>query len=67
MPAKDVLTLEQVQANLLQLPQWRYGMGALRTALKCESSASALALFSTIGAGPVDLRPGAELRRRGQA
>jgi 4a-hydroxytetrahydrobiopterin dehydratase len=50
MPAKDVLSLEQVQANLLQLPQWRYGMGALRTALKCESSASALALFSTIGA-----------------
>lgn len=50
MPAKDVLSLEQLQANLAQLPQWRYGLGALRTALKCESSASALALFSTIGA-----------------
>ena len=50
MPAKDVLTTEQVHANLTALPQWRYGMGALRTALKCESSASALALFATIGA-----------------
>lgn len=50
MPAQDVLTTEQVHANLTALPQWRYGLGALRTALKCESSASALALFSTIGA-----------------
>lgn len=49
MPAKDVLTTEQVHANLTALPQWRYGMGALRTALKCESSASALELFATIG------------------
>lgn len=49
MPAKDVLTTEQVNANLVALPQWRFGQGALRTALKCESSASALALFATIG------------------
>lgn len=50
MPAPDVLTTEQVHSNLTALPQWRYGLGALRTVLKCESSASALALFSTIGA-----------------
>ncbi|MDO5744403.1 MAG: 4a-hydroxytetrahydrobiopterin dehydratase [Micrococcaceae bacterium] len=50
MPAQDVLTTEQVHANLAALPQWRYGLGALRTALKCESSAAALALFATIGA-----------------
>lgn len=50
MLAKDALTTEQVHANLAVLPQWRYGLGALRTALKCESSASALALFATIGA-----------------
>lgn len=49
MPAKDVLSTEQIHANLLQLPLWRYGLGALRTALKCESSAAALSLFAAIG------------------
>lgn len=49
MPAKDVLSTEQIHANLLQLPLWRYGLGALRTALKCESSAAALSLFAVIG------------------
>ncbi|MHA7262448.1 4a-hydroxytetrahydrobiopterin dehydratase [Arthrobacter sp. TMN-37] len=49
MPAKDVLNQEQIQADLLQLPEWRYGLGALRTALRCESSAAALDLLSTIG------------------
>lgn len=49
MPAKDVLNTEQIHANLVQLPLWRYGLGALRTALKCESSAAALALFAAIG------------------
>jgi 4a-hydroxytetrahydrobiopterin dehydratase len=49
MPARDVLNQEQIQANLLQLPEWRYGLGALRTALRCRSSATALDLLSTIG------------------
>ena len=31
MPARDVLNQEQIQANLVQLPEWRYGLGALRT------------------------------------
>jgi 4a-hydroxytetrahydrobiopterin dehydratase len=50
MAAKDVLTSEQIKANLKVMPAWRYGLGALRTVLKCDSSASALALFSTVGA-----------------
>jgi 4a-hydroxytetrahydrobiopterin dehydratase len=49
MPARDVLNQEQIQAHLLQLPEWRHGLGALRTALRCESSAAALDLFSAIG------------------
>jgi 4a-hydroxytetrahydrobiopterin dehydratase len=49
MPAGDVLNQEQIQANLLQLPEWRYGLGALRTALRCESSGAAVELLSTIG------------------
>ncbi|TDK28196.1 4a-hydroxytetrahydrobiopterin dehydratase [Arthrobacter crusticola] len=49
MPAGDVLNQKQIQANLLELPEWRYGLGALRTALRCESSATALDLLSTIG------------------
>ena len=49
MPARDVLNQEQIQAHLLQLPEWRYGLGALRTALRCRSSAAALELLSTIG------------------
>jgi 4a-hydroxytetrahydrobiopterin dehydratase len=49
MAAKDVLTHDEIQADLLRLPEWRYGLGALRTALRCESSAAALDLLSTIG------------------
>ncbi|MET1065959.1 MAG: 4a-hydroxytetrahydrobiopterin dehydratase [Arthrobacter sp.] len=50
MPARDVLNREEIQENLAQLPEWRYGLGALRTALKCGSSAAALDLLSAIGA-----------------
>ncbi|MET1154845.1 4a-hydroxytetrahydrobiopterin dehydratase [Arthrobacter sp.] len=50
MPARDVLNREQIQEHLAQLPEWRYGLGALRTVLKCESSAAALDLFSAVGA-----------------
>ena len=49
MPAGDALKQEQIHASLLELPEWRYGLGALRTALRCESSAAALDLFATIG------------------
>ncbi|RJU00289.1 4a-hydroxytetrahydrobiopterin dehydratase [Arthrobacter frigidicola] len=49
MPAADALKQEQIHASLLELPEWRYGLGALRTALRCESSAAALDLFATIG------------------
>ena len=49
MPARDVLSQEHIQESLLQLPEWRYGLGALRTAVKCESSAAALDLLSAIG------------------
>ncbi|MGM0931024.1 MAG: 4a-hydroxytetrahydrobiopterin dehydratase [Actinomycetota bacterium] len=49
MAARDVLNQEQIQANLIELPDWRYGLGALRTAFRCESSAAALDLLSTIG------------------
>jgi 4a-hydroxytetrahydrobiopterin dehydratase len=49
MPATDVLNQEQIQADLIQLPEWRYGLGALRTAIRCKSSAAALELLSTIG------------------
>ncbi|WP_353987491.1 4a-hydroxytetrahydrobiopterin dehydratase [Ruicaihuangia caeni] len=49
MAATDVLNRQQIQANLIQLPEWRYGLGALRTVFKCESSAGALNLLSTIG------------------
>ncbi len=49
MPARNALNQEQIQADLLQLPEWRYGLGALRTAFRCRSSATALELLSTIG------------------
>ena len=49
MSVKDVLSAEQIKANLSQLPLWRYGLGALRSAIKCESSAVALSLFAVIG------------------
>ncbi|MGO4385695.1 4a-hydroxytetrahydrobiopterin dehydratase [Specibacter sp. RAF43] len=50
MAAKDVLTRPQIDAELAALPHWRLGLGALRTALKCPSSAAALELFAGIGA-----------------
>lgn len=50
MAAKDVLTKAQIDAGLAVLPHWTLGLGALRTALKCPTSAAALALFATIGA-----------------
>ena len=49
MPAGDVLNQEEIHANLLELPEWRYGLGALRTAIRCKSSAAALDLLATIG------------------
>lgn len=49
MSATDVLGNDQIKANLAQLPQWRYGLGAFRTVLTCESSAVALSLFAAIG------------------
>lgn len=49
MSANDVLNTEQLRDTLDQLPMWRHGLGALRTALTCESSAVALSLFAAIG------------------
>lgn len=49
MQAKDVLEPKELNEKLTQLPQWRYGQGALRTVLKAESSQAALSLFAAIG------------------
>ncbi|WP_249354484.1 4a-hydroxytetrahydrobiopterin dehydratase [Glutamicibacter sp. V16R2B1] len=50
MSGKDVLSTDEIQARLSQLPHWRYGLGSLRTAFKCPSSAAAIQLVSAIGA-----------------
>ena len=50
MAAKDTLTRAEIDAELASLPDWTFGLGALRTALKCPTSAAALDLFATIGA-----------------
>jgi 4a-hydroxytetrahydrobiopterin dehydratase len=49
MAAKDVLTREQIDAELATLPGWRFRLGGLATVLKCPSSAAALKLFAAIG------------------
>lgn len=50
MEANDALGTGQIQVELARLPQWRYCLGALCTALVCESSAAALELLAGIGA-----------------
>ncbi|AIY01418.1 4a-hydroxytetrahydrobiopterin dehydratase [Arthrobacter sp. PAMC 25486] len=50
MAANDVLTRDQIDTELAALPDWTLGLGALRTVLKCPTSASALDLFAAIGA-----------------
>lgn len=49
MAAKDVLTREQIDAELATLPGWRFRLGGLATVLKCPTSAAALELFAAIG------------------
>ncbi|WP_186760305.1 4a-hydroxytetrahydrobiopterin dehydratase [Arthrobacter alpinus] len=49
MAASDVLTRTQIDTALAALPDWTWGLGALRTALKCPTSAAALELFAAIG------------------
>lgn len=49
MAAKDVLTREQIDAELATLPGWRLRLGGLATVLKCPTSAVALELLATIG------------------
>ncbi|WP_269937315.1 4a-hydroxytetrahydrobiopterin dehydratase [Arthrobacter sp. HY1533] len=49
MAANDVLTRAQIDTELAALPDWTFGLGALRTALKCPTSAAALDLFAAIG------------------
>jgi len=48
MVAKDVLSREQIDAELPSLPLWSY-IGGLRTVLKCPTSAAALELLAAIG------------------
>ncbi|PYI69352.1 4a-hydroxytetrahydrobiopterin dehydratase [Arthrobacter livingstonensis] len=50
MAAKDVLTRDQINAELAALPDWRFRLGGLAAALKCPTSAAALDLFAAIGA-----------------
>lgn len=50
MAANDVLTRTQIDTELAELPDWTWGLGALRTVLKCPTSAIALDLFAAIGA-----------------
>ncbi|MCQ9165362.1 4a-hydroxytetrahydrobiopterin dehydratase [Arthrobacter sp. STN4] len=50
MAANDVLTRDQIDAELAVLPDWRFRLGGLAAALKCPSSAAALELFAAIGA-----------------
>ncbi|MCU6481620.1 4a-hydroxytetrahydrobiopterin dehydratase [Arthrobacter sp. A2-55] len=50
MAANDALTRPEIDAELASLPDWTLGLGALRTALKCPTSAAALELFAAIGA-----------------
>ena len=49
MTKKEILNADEVRSSLSQLPQWRYGLGTLRTVYKCPSSASALELLAAIG------------------
>lgn len=49
MVADDVLTRNQIDAELASLPDWRFRQGGLATVLKCPTSAAALGLFATIG------------------
>lgn len=50
MAAKDTLTRAEIDAELAVLPDWRFRLGGLATALKCPTSAAALDLFAAIGA-----------------
>jgi 4a-hydroxytetrahydrobiopterin dehydratase len=50
MAANDVLTRDQIDAELAALPDWRFRLGGLAAALKCPTSAAALELFAAIGA-----------------
>lgn len=50
MAANDLLTKAQIDTELAELPDWAWGLGALRTVLKCPTSAIALDLFAAIGA-----------------
>lgn len=49
MAANDVLSRDQIDTELAALPDWTWGLGALRTALKCPTPAAALDLFAAIG------------------
>lgn len=49
MAAKDTLTRTQIDAELASLPDWRFRLGGLATALQCPTSAAALDLFAAIG------------------
>lgn len=49
MAAKDVLTRDQINAELADLPHWSHSLGGLAAALKCPTSAAALDLFAAIG------------------
>jgi 4a-hydroxytetrahydrobiopterin dehydratase len=50
MAANDVLTRDQIDAELAALPDWRFRLGGLAAALKCPTSAGALELFAAVGA-----------------
>ena len=49
MPTPTPLTAPDRTAALLELPDWRYNLGALGTAYSCGSVAVALALVQAIG------------------
>ncbi len=49
MAANDSLTRAQIDAELRELPQWRYRLGGLATVLKSPTSAIALELFAIVG------------------
>lgn len=49
MAVHDVLSREQIDAELATLPGWRFRLGGLATVLKCPTSAMALELLARIG------------------
>ena len=46
---EDILTPDQIDAALAELPDWRYRLGALVTAYKAPSAAAALELVAAVG------------------